>query len=63
MVYRICEMFLMQAACLLGTLTSSKSDGRAIRVLLSSMNKEIKIQCGRFIEILMILTGFCKSPQ
>lgn len=51
----------MQAASLLGTLNSSKSDERwELELLLSSVNKEIEMQCGGSTGISMTLTGFMR---
>lgn len=48
----------MQTACFLDTLISSKSDERwELELLLSSVNKEIEMQCGGSIGISKTFSG------
>lgn len=64
-VKRACGMSLalsMQTACLLDALYSSKSDERwELELLLSSVNKEIEMQCGGSIGISKTFIGVVRG--
>lgn len=55
--------FIMQAACLLALRTPVSLMKGELELSLSSLNKEIKMQCGAPTEISATLTGFYESPQ